>query len=93
MFLVIYHKTTKKIVQHRHDMSVPLTHKAQDYFNFFLVDNEFREDDYTFAEVPFTKALNNIVIGNHIYNESSGQVEADPNYVAPTPVTPVEPTV
>ena len=96
MFVVIYHKTTKKIVQYRHDMCIPAVHTAQHWFDIFLADNEVGDEDYAFAEVQFTKALNNIVIGNHVYNEATNQVDADPSYVAPVFVpepTPVEPTV
>ena len=95
MFLVVFHKSTKKLVHIRHDMSVPQVHTAQHWFNVFLADNETGDENYTFAEVQFTKALNDIVIGNHVYNEATQQVEADPSYVAPiyVPPTPVEPTV
>lgn len=93
MFIIIYDKTTKKLVHFRHDMSVPQVHTAQYYFNMFLEDNEVGDENYAFAEVPFTKALNNIEIGNHVFNESTQQVEVDPSYVRPTPVTPAEPTV
>ena len=85
MFVVIYNKFDKKIAQYRHDMCVPQVCTAQHYFDLFLEDNEVGDENYTFAEVPFTKALNAIVIGNHIYNEATGQVEADPNYIEPTP--------
>ncbi len=94
MFVIVYHKTTKKLVNYRHDMSVPQTLTAQYWFNVFLNDNEVSDENYAFAEVPFTKALNSIQIGDHIYNEATGQVEADPSYVAPTPEpTSAEPTV
>ena len=98
MFVIIYHKTTKKIAQYRHDVANPISHTAQEYFNMFLYDNEVGNENYTFIEVPFTKLLNAIEIGNHVYNEATGQVEADPNYVrltfAATPVltAPTEPT-
>ena len=92
MFVLIYNKTTKKIAHFRHDVSTPQTHSAQYYFDLFLADNEVGDENYAFAEVPFTKALNSIEIGNHVYNESTQQVEADPSYVRPTPVTPAEPT-
>lgn len=93
MFVIVYHKITKKIVHYRHDMSVPQVQTAQYWFDQFLEDNEVGDENYTFAEVPHTKALNNIEIGNHVFNESTQQVEADPSYVRPTPATPTEPTV
>jgi hypothetical protein len=96
MFVIVYHKTTKKLVHYRHDMNVPQTHTAQYWFDVFLSDNEVGDENYTFTEVPFTKALNAINIGNHVFNETTGQVEADPSYVPPTPVEPTppaEPTV
>lgn len=83
MFVIVYDKTTKKLVHYRHDMSAPQAHTAQYFFDLFLADNEAGDENYAFAEVPFTKALNDIVIGNHVYNEATSQVEADPNYVAP----------
>lgn len=83
MFVVIYNKSDKKIVQYRHDTSVPQVGTAQDYFDLFLVDNEVGDENYTFAEISFTKSLNDMVIGNHVYNEATGEVEADPSYVAP----------
>ena len=90
MFVIVYHKTTKKLVHYRHDMNVPQTHTAQYWFDLFLADNEVGDENYTFAEVPFTKALNDIVIGNHVYDLATGKVKADPNYVAPTPPAPQE---
>ena len=90
MFVIVYHKTTKKLVHYRHDMNVPQTHTAQYWFDLFLADNEVGDENYTFAEVPFTKVLNDIVIGNHVYDSATGAVKADPNYVAPTPPAPQE---
>jgi hypothetical protein len=95
MYIIIYYKTTKKIAFYRHDTSMqPLP--AQNWFDIFLVDNDVSGEDYSFVELPFTKALNSISIGNHVYNESTQQVEADPSYVRPTDAellapTPVEP--
>lgn len=91
MFVVMYHKTTKKIAQYRHDFSKVSPHTAQEYFDLFLLDNEFGDENYTFAELPITKSLNIITIGNHIYNESTQQIEADPNYVAPALYEPTPP--
>ena len=93
MFVAIYHKTTKKLVQYRHDMSVPQVHTAQYYFDMFLEDNEIGDEDYAFAEIPFVKAYNKIEIGNHVYNSATNQVEADPSYVPVVDATSAEPTV
>lgn len=93
MFIIVYHKITKKLVHFRHDMCAPQVHTAQYWYNIFLKDNELGDENYSFAEVSVTKALDAIIIGNHIYNESTGQVEADPNYVAPTPIAPPQETV
>ena len=93
MFIIVYHKITKKLVHFRHDMCAPQVHTAQYWYNQFLEDNELGEEDYSFAEVPFTKALNAIVIGNHVFNKATQQVEADPSYVPPPkPTPPPEPT-
>lgn len=88
MFIIVYHKTTKKLVHFRHDMCAPQVHTAQYWYNIFLTDNELSDENYSFAELPFTKALNAIVIGNHVYNEATQQVEADPSYVPPPKPTP-----
>jgi len=93
MFVIVYHKATKKLVHYRHDMNVPQIHTAQYWFDVFLADNEVGDENYAFAQVPFTKTLNDIVIGNHVYNEATSQIEADPTYVAPVFVpepSPVE---
>lgn len=85
MFVIVYRKDTKKLVHFRHDMSVPQVCTAQDYFNLFLSDNQVGDENYTFVEIPFGPSLNDIVIGNHVYNEATGQVEADPSYIQPVP--------
>ena len=90
MFIIVYHKTTKKLVHFRHDMSAPQVHTAQYLYNIFLQDSELSDENYSFAEVPVTKALNDIVIGNHVFNDTTGQVEADPSYV-PLPKSTPEP--
>jgi hypothetical protein len=91
MFIIVYHKTTKKLAYFHHDMSAPQVNTAQYWYNIFLKDNELGDENYSFAEVLVTKALNDIVIGNHVFNETTGQVEADPSYVPPPKPTPPAP--
>ncbi len=92
MFIIVYHKTTKKLVHFRHDMCAPQDRTAQYWYNIFLTDNELSDENYSFAEVPVTKALDAIIIGNHVYNEATQQVEVDPDWVAPAPTPAPEPT-
>lgn len=81
MFVIIYNKSDKKIVHYRHDMSSDITVTAQKLFNYFLENNLLSNENYTFAELTFKPDYNNIVIGNHFYNEKNNDIEADPNYV------------
>lgn len=95
MFSIGYHKVTKKIVRASFNIDPPsqaLTPQAR-----LVMDcdaNDLDINDYVALELPWDKNLR-IEFGNHIYNESTGKIEADPNYVAPpppAPTTPVEPT-
>lgn len=92
MFLVMYDKSSKKIAQFRHDLSSPQTCTAQYYFDQFLKGNGVSSESHAFAEIPYVETYGAIAIGNHVFNESTQTVEADPSYVPPVdPIRP-EPT-
>ena len=93
MFVVIYDNSTKKIMEYRHDLSAPQVRTAKYYFDQFLENNEAISDNYAFAEIPYAKKYASIVIGNHVFNESTQTIEADPSYVPPVDPIPTEPTV
>jgi hypothetical protein len=93
MFILIYKKSTKHIVQVRNDVSTNPS-DAQTWLNIYAKDNNLTADqttDLTYAEIaPIEFGL---IHGKHMWNESTQQVDEDPNYVAPTPTIPAEPTV
>ena len=92
MFIIIYKKSTKHIVQVRSDGSTVPT-PAATWLNIYAKDNKLTADeatDLTYVEIaPIEFGL---IHGKHLWNESTQQVDEDPNYVAPTPVTPIEQT-
>jgi hypothetical protein len=80
MYTIAYYKTTKKIMFSRHDYSTVMPFAFDFYFKNFCKQNKLNEDDYTVIEHTFDDNLN-IVYGNHIFNEATQQIEADPSYV------------
>jgi len=90
MHYVIYHKQTKKVAEMRHDLSTTPTPLAS-WLHAFAKCNEVPEADYLCTEITAQKI--DFQAGNHIFNEATGLVEADPTYVHPVPVIPAEPTV
>lgn len=91
MFSIAYLKNTKKIAWARVDSSSLndlLT--PQELLERYCEDNELNINEYIALELPHDKKLR-IVIGNHIYNETTGKIEEDPNYVPPPPPPPIEP--
>ena len=88
----MYDKSSKKIAEFRHDTSSPQVRTAQYYFDQFLVNRGVSSESHAFAEIPYVETYGAIVIGNHVFNESTQTVEADPNYVPPVDPIPVEPT-
>ena len=92
MFVVMYDKSSKKIVEFRHDLSSPQVFTAQYYFDQYLKNNKVSSESHAFAEIPYVETYGAIVIGNHVFNESTKTVEADPNYVPPVDPIPSEPT-
>ena len=89
MFTIAYSKSTKKIVYARHDQGPQVAHDF--YFNQLCENNNLNVDDYVCIEHTYDKKLN-VVLGNHVFNEATGQIEADPSYVPPVDPIPAEPT-
>lgn len=90
MFAIVYLKSTKKIVHYRHDYSVPETLTVEDCFNQFIRDNKLTKDDHEVIEMEYDDNLQ-IIIGNHVFNEDTKQIEADKNYVEPVIEKVIEP--
>ena len=77
MYTIAYYKTSKKIMFARNDQST--TPVAFDfYFKDFCKQNKLNENDYTVTEHTYSI---DVVLGNHIFNEATQQIEADPSYV------------
>ena len=89
----MYDKNSKKIAGFRRDLSSPQTRTAQYYFDDFLESRRVSRESHAFAEIPYLDAHAAIAIGNHVFNESTQTVEADPSYVPPVDTNPAGPTV
>jgi hypothetical protein len=97
IFAIVYEKTSKKIVVARvetytHDTDAV---SAETHLTRHCENNGLNSNDFSAVELPYTRGQE-FDIGKHIYNESTGQLEVSPDWVAPvqpTPVTPTEPTV
>jgi hypothetical protein len=91
MFSIAYHKTTKKLIMARRDTAtVGEVPQPQEHLEQYCSDNDLNTQDYIALEYPFDKKLQ-VTFGNHVYNESTGKIEADPNYVPPPPPEPITP--
>ena len=95
IFAIVYEKTSKKIVVARVETYTTETNaiSAQGHLLQYCDVNNLNTDDFSAVELPYTRGQE-FQLGKHIYNESTGQIEVDPSYVAPTPIPPppVEPT-
>ena len=93
MFMLIYNKSTKHIVSSRNDMSTPAPQTADYWFSVYIKDNKIAAEDaqdLTFVETEHVDMMFNV--NQYTWNESTQQIEADPSYVAPAPISPpVEP--
>jgi hypothetical protein len=78
MFTIAYLKSSKKIVYARHDVGSQVAFDF--YFNQHCENNNLNVNDYVCIEHTYDKKLN-VVLGNHIFNEATQQIEADPSYV------------
>ena len=94
MYMIIYKKSTKKIACTRTDNSTPAPQTPQFWLSVYIKDNKLsaaEAEDLTFVETEPVEG--GFELDQYKWNESTRQIEVDPNYVAPTPVTPAEPTV
>jgi hypothetical protein len=91
MFSISYNNITKNILFIRDDncSSSSNTLTPQQQLEIHCEINNLNVSDYTAVELPFDKTLN-FVCGKYIYNESTGKVEQDPNWVAPLPLETTE---
>lgn len=92
MFIVIYKKSTKHIMQVRTDGSTVPT-PAVTWLNIYVTDSNLtaeQAEDHVYVET--SSAVPSLIVGKHLWNESTQQVDEDPNYVAPTPITPPQET-
>lgn len=88
MFCIVYNKSTKHIFHKRKDSSTPTPKTSSELFQIYLKDNNATDNEFAFAE---SLDQFDLIVGKHVWNESTQTVEEDPNYVAP--VETVEPTV
>ena len=95
MYSIAYNNVTKKLLFTRYDDSVGV---AKPTAEFWLADycqhNDLNPADYTAVDLTDTydKKLQ-VILGNHVFNETTGAIEADPNWVAPPPPPAPEPPV
>jgi hypothetical protein len=87
MYSIAYNRNTKKILYTRYDDSVGI---EKPNANYWLQDhckfNNLNSVDY--VAVDLTANYNpdlKVILGNHVFNESTGTIEPDPNWVAPAP--------
>jgi hypothetical protein len=93
MYSIAYNNVTKKLLFTRYDDSIGVEKPTAE---FWLADycenNNLNPADYTAVDLTDTYNKNQqVILGNHVYNESTGAIEADPNWVAPPPVEPSPP--
>ena len=84
MNLVIYKKSTKHIVQVRHDSST-VPNSAANWFNVYIKDIRATAEqaaDLTYVEIRSPIEIS-LLIGKHLWNETTQQVDEDPAYVEP----------
>lgn len=91
MFCIIYNKASKHIAHSRHDTSTPAPQPASYWFSVFLEDHNSSANDYACVEIPYVKGRE-IIFGRDKWNETTQQIEADPNWVPPAPEPEPEPT-
>ena len=91
MFSIAYLNTTKKLILARMEVGSAPLESPQQQLELHCEMNDLDPADYTALEIPYDKKLR-VVLGNHVFNEVTGKIEEDPNYVEPTPPAQ-EPTV
>jgi|Laugrespbdmm15sn_2_1035079.scaffolds.fasta_scaffold01354_4 hypothetical protein len=91
MYIIIYKKSTGKIVFTRTDTSAPTPQSPQFWLSVYIKDNKLsaaEAEDLTFVETEPVEG--GFELDQYKWNESTQQLEVDPNYVAPTPIAPAE---
>jgi hypothetical protein len=90
MFSIAYNKITKKILLARNDKcsSAAESLTPQQQLEIHCEANNLEPADYIALELPAAENLKITFNGKQIYNESTGKVEEDPNWVAPPRVPP-----
>jgi hypothetical protein len=83
MFYIIYDRATKHISECRNDMSTGAPTDTTVWLEQFAKNHGCNAADYRLVEIPYREFQ--LIIGKHIYNPSSQQIEQDPNWVAPPP--------
>jgi hypothetical protein len=86
MFFIYYKNSDKKIVFAKYDGYTGAEGAAspQQQLVVHCEINDLNVNDFTAVELPFDKKFM-LIQGNHVFNESTKQIETDPNWVAPTP--------
>jgi hypothetical protein len=89
MFLLIYKKSTKHVVATRTDLSTPAPKPASYWFFTYIKDNKISDQDAQDLTYVETEVLDLAFDANkYFWNETTQQVEEDPNFVPPLPPTP-----
>lgn len=91
MFSIAYHKESKKLMMARYDSASSAGFTPQQHLDTHCDNNDLDANDFIAIEHPYDKKFQ-IIMGNHVFNETTRQIEADPNWVAPT-LEPTESTV
>jgi len=86
MFFIFYKNSDKKIILCKHDAydGANAAMTPQQQLEIHCLINNLNVDDLSAVELAYDRNFV-FVVGNHVYNETTKQIEADPNYVAPTP--------
>jgi hypothetical protein len=95
MYSIAYNNVTKKLLFTRRDDSVGVEKPTAEFWLAdYCVNNNLNPADYTAVDLTATydKSLQ-VILGNHVFNEATGAIEADPDWVAPPPPPTPEPTV
>ena len=73
MFYIIYDRATKHISECRNDMSTGTSTDTTVWFEQFVKNHSCNAADYRLVEIPYREFQ--LIIGKHIYNPSSQQIE------------------
>ena len=93
MFMLIYKKSTKHVVSYRIDTSTPAPQSAAYWFSIFIKDNKISAQDaqdLVYVETEMMELA--FDTDKYLWNETTQQIEQDPNYVLQPPPEPILPT-